>query len=590
MLMHFLIGFICLLLTGCASMPTVSNVSKEMLAERIEILTSDLSSGILAPINSPAIGMFKGRLFFLRFNAGGQVVYQNFDGEPQVLSGDSPFGSNLTHILFHADSSGLIVCWRPKLTRHIEGVGRPGDKLILCRTSTDGITFSKTERLNRRGGAFMPRFASNKKGDIYAVWTDERDGGQNLDLYLNFSRDSGQTWRASDLRMDTGEPGSNPSIDPVLAVDDDNVWLAWNEAGRPATIMIRGSTDRGETWGDPVIVSQEEFSPTGLDMVKLPKHRGGRLVLYWFNQWEFKGAYSDDEGRTWTPFSPLPGFADAAELTIKQTPSGKVYLVAGILPDDKKEDLLFAVSEDGIRFSKPQRLDTNTQHLTTSTNPQIIVDGEDRVLVLWQDLRNFRYNIYYNFSADGGKTWLSEDRFISPEGGLHAYHPRAIPDGAGGFHVIWVGYTNDNRRQGSLYTWRFIPEAPWLKDDSKQPSAARLQLRVAQFWGDRLKANWGGNYDLMDPFFKQTTTREYYIATQFKTIYHDFEIKGAVISENRADVTIRYTFEIPEMLSSAGQKIRIPKRAEEITEEWIWIDGDWYRVFKDIMGGSFVPR
>ncbi|MCL4475418.1 MAG: glycoside hydrolase [Nitrospirae bacterium] len=567
-----------LLLTACATVQR----------DQWTVVSPDYSAGIPSPLSAPAAGMFRGQLYTLHYNAQGQLVYRS-QGQEQVISGESPPGAALTYIVHHADDKGLYVFWRPKLTQPVEGIGKGGDKLIYFRASYDGKTFGKTQRLNTGGGAFEPIVAGNGRGDLYAVWVDERSG-RNSDLYLNVSNDAGRSWKAQDILINAAEPNSKSSVsNPTLAVEGEKCWVAWNE-GKPASVKVRRSSDRGNTWEEVVVASREEEQVVGLTLVKLPAARGNRLALYWFNEHEFLGAYSADEGRTWTRMIPLPKPDRAAELKVALDPSGKVFLVTGVLPEEKKEDLFAAVSEDGIRFSQPVRLDTNLPYVSTSTGPQIAADGKGHVLVAWHDFRNFRSEIYLNYSADGGKSWLKEDQRLQVEGVLHSYYPQIVADGKGGFDLLWIGYGDDQRQQAKIYSTRIVDGKSWqVNKDGKSPSEARLRKRVSRFWSDRLVSNWGGNYDLMDPYFRQITTKEYYIANQFKTIYYNFEIKDVKISENRATVTIKYTLEVPEFVSPSGKKLKVPKRDEEITEEWIWIAGDWFKVFKDIAGGTFVP-
>ncbi len=589
-ILQLTIGFSALTLVACVSLP--GGLSGDVVT-----LSEELSEGPLTPINSPAIARFQGKPVTVYFNARGQVVFHPLGDKPQVISQESPPGAALSSLALRTDDKGVYVSWRAKLKRPVEGVGGPGDKIIYARASQDGRTFGPTRRLNQKGGAFMPFMAGDGQGAVYTAWVDERDG-TNYQIYFNASHDAGLAWQTQDVRLSSGKPGETTSIDPVFAAEANSVWLAWTESARKdnrTALKIRSSSDRGRTWSDPRNISpQEDSTTTGLHLVKLPTERGNRLVLYWFNQNDLSGAYSDDGGRSWKKFSPLPDVdvQGPTELKVTQDPSGRVILVVGFQPDTKKEDLFVAVSEDGVRFGKPVRLDSGPPHMSTSTNPEIVADGGGRILVGWQDLRSFRTGIYLNYSTDGGKTWLGRDVRLSSPGTQHQANLRGLPDGQGGFHLLWVGYADEKRKQAKAYNAHFERGNLPRGADDPAPDEERLRERVARFWTDRTRADWGGNYDLMDPFFRATTTREYYIVNQFKTIYHDFRIKGVKSTGdgNSAAVTVRYAFEIPEMYLSSGKKVSVPKREEEITEEWIWIDRDWYRAFKDTAGNTVVPR
>lgn len=569
-----------LLLAACVGLPP-SNA----------VINPDLPGDRAVPlVNAPKIAMFQGHPVWAHYNAQDHLVFQTLGEKEQVISQDSPPGAALSYLKLHTDASGVYVFWRPKLRRAVDGVGRPGDKVIYMRASQDGKTFGPTLRLNQQGGAFGPTVAGNGRGDLYAVWEDERDGGRNYDIYLNASHDAGRSWAPTDTRLDPGPAGGNISLEPTLAVENDKVFVAWMEGGPPARLMARVSLDGARSWGKPVEVAPDKIGPSGLHLVKLPAERGGRLVIYWFNQQEFWGAYSEDDGSSWKKFNPLPGVTDVAELKVTQDPTGRVLLVAGLLPDQKKEDLIFAVSDDGVRFATPARLDSDAAHASTSTAPEIAADDKGRILVAWHDRRAFRDQVYFNYSLDGGKTWLAQDLSLAGPGVKYMQHPRLTSDGQGGFRAVAVGYDSDKYGQAKSYLYRIVPGEPWPVAAGKPADQERLRERVAKFWGDRTRVDWGGNYDLMDPFYRAGASRDYYVVNQFKTVYHGFEIKDVKLTGNSALATIKYSMEIPEVFLQSGQKVRVPKREEEITEEWIWIDEDWYRVFKDVAGQSFVPR
>ena len=579
--MKWLLIILSLTIASCAA---VIKESKEGAKGAIDnMVAGELSSGLVNLVDAPAIGMFRGEPYILMYNARGELIYKR-GNEEQIISKDGPSNANLTHIVTYADAIGIYVLWRPKLAGKVEGVGEGGDKLIVFRASYDGKTFGKTQRLNDKGGAFMPRVTGNGKGDIYVAWVDERNGGGKYDIYMNISHDSGRTWKEKDLRIDIGEPGSSASTDPTIVAEDDKVWVAWREGmskEEPSNLYARFSSDRGEKWDEPVLIVKEEESSTGLTLIK----KGKAIILYGFDLQGLKLSYSEDGGRSWKVNKP-EGMESVGEIRVLNTPD-KVYLITGIMPDGKKEDIFIFASEDGINFGKPIRLDTNTPYYFTSTWPEAAVDGMGNILVAWHDFRNFRSNIYFNYSTDKGQTWQKQDLIISEKGMRQQYWPKIAADDKGSFYVLWVGYMDDMLEKSGLYMstidiHKISPAAQNVRGEKK------LRERVSQFWGDRILSNWGGNYDLLDPYFRQRTSREYYIANQLKTIYYSFEIKDIKITDNMASVTIKYTHEVPEFISPQGKKLKVPKRDEEITEVWIWIDGDWFRVFKDVKGGSFV--
>jgi hypothetical protein len=92
----------------------------------------------------------------------------------------------------------------------------------------------------------------------------------------------------------------------------------------------------------------------------------------------------------------------------------------------------------------------------------------------------------------------------------------------------------------------------------------------------------------MDHVFRSRVRREAYMGSQGLVKYHDFKIEKLDVTEQVAKATVRYTYEIPELEVISGRPpVKVPTRSEPVTQDWIFVDGDWYVVFKDIMNQSF---
>ena len=87
-------------------------------------------------------------------------------------------------------------------------------------------------------------------------------------------------------------------------------------------------------------------------------------------------------------------------------------LVAVVWQDKRagNEDVYCNVSSDGGKtwWANDVRLNTNSAGHSRSLFPSVAVSGS-RILVAWQDNRSGYADIYYNYSADGGATWLGAD-------------------------------------------------------------------------------------------------------------------------------------------------------------------------------------
>jgi len=91
----------------------------------------------------------------------------------------------------------------------------------------------------------------------------------------------------------------------------------------------------------------------------------------------------------------------------------------------------------------------------------------------------------------------------------------------------------------------------------------------------------------MDPIFRSRVTREAYIGSQGTVKYHEFQLQKVAVTERIAQATVSYTYEVPRIEVAPGRVQSVPKRADPTTQEWIFVDGDWYLVFKDLMNQPF---
>jgi len=564
-------------------------------------VTLDFPEGPLNLPNAPQIGAAGGEALSLRLSPRGDVVLRRGDVEQRVAEG-SRSGGRISLPVLYVDGAGVHTFWRVKLSAPVPEVGNPGDKLIYVRSSTDGgKSFGPPHRLNQQGGAFQPRTAGNGQGAVYAVWADERFGRYHV--YLNRTTDGGKTWQARDTQVDVRPEKEGGAYDPVLAATGDHVWVIWAEGNivasqmqaaapsgkgtkpEPFVLLLRRSTDRGETWSDPVRVVE----PTGQPFSPIVLRASGRLLLYWFTEQGFAGMKSGDDGRTWTavtgfpkaePIGGLTGAVDAA--------SGRIILAYGVDREGQRPALWVTSSPDGMQFDAPMPLPTKTPHLTTAILPQIVPGKDGTVMALWQDFRYIRSTVCARLSKDGGRTWLERDTCLEePPGKFHAFFPKGAADGTGGFFTQWVRYTDDRLHKAEVVLTRVDPGRVPAPPDPREASQARLEERVGGFWKTRVAADWGGSYAFMDPIFRSRVRREAYIGSQGVVKYYDFKIEKLDVTERIAKATVRYTFEIPELEVAPGKRQAVPKRDDPTTQEWVFVDGDWHLVFKDLMNQAF---
>jgi hypothetical protein len=278
---------------------------------------------------------------------------------------------------------------------------------IRSGRSTDGGRTWSAQRIDRGPAtdvASTPALAQGAGTNVFAVWRDNRNGSN--DIFFTRSSDSGATWLATDVRMDTDPAGTHDSQAPSVAADaSGNVYVAWQDV-RTSTrsdIYARRSTDGGATFNaSDVRVETDAYPHDSRNPIALAMPSGGAVVVWLDDRLGRTSVYasrSDDAGATWL----------ASDVRVQSNPPGS----------------------------------TAAQSLTAATSNGI-------VFVAWADDRDLgatttSLDIYANYSLDGGRTYQPNDVRLdqAPAGmGIDSETPFAYSTGGVG-HFVWVDRRSD---------------------------------------------------------------------------------------------------------------------------------------------------
>lgn len=559
-----------LFLAGCASVNVGSEQPVVIKASRFEI-----SESVTTERHANAVEM-------LYFNPDNALTLRRPDGTEQILSDNKGGDVRLAYATLHSDGKALFAIWRPKLVKPIEGVGVNGDKLIYVRTSLDdGKTFGPVHRLNQKGGAFAPLVASNGLGDMYVAYTDERNGG--LDLYLNFSNDRGESWKAEDIKLNDDAQRTS-AIDPSLVSNGNWVHASWLSRGsdQQFKLEVRSSEDRGAHWLTAQVAHSSVSQPGSPAMVRMGTTG---LLLCWADVDAVRCKRSNDQNKTWGDSVTIADSAGTEGLFLSTDPKGQAHLLIVKKPsgDEKARINLFhTFTSDGATFSSLHRLNGGEPFGASTILPKLRFGDDGSAMAVWVDMRYVKPVIAGNYSSNGGASWLAQPIVLAGKVDLYHYFPSISYVSAGQYQIAWQESPDRTLPSSVIGTRTYRQGDPGVTMPT--PNIERLKERVDAFWSAREAVKYDLVYNYMDPFFRETNSQSNYVKTQGLVKYYGHRIVGEPkLTEQKATVQVAYISEVPEIVMR-GKKIVVPKKEVEVPQEWIWVDGDWYLVFLDIMG------
>lgn len=356
---------------------------------------------------------------------------------------------------------------------------RDGTAAIWSNASADGgRTWPDTavKVSDGDGGAVNPALACGTAA-AYVVWEDQRDSEiEKANIYVARTDDAGQSWSAN-LRVGGADDGIFDRVEPAVAVDGNDVHVAWSseENGAP-DIYVASSGDRaasfsapqridggsaGTAWSRAPVIAAGD----GDVVVAWEDRRNGTNDIFLAHSGNSGGSFSEaekvDPGND-NSFSPVVVVADGeayatwhdqvdgeflevylayssnggaswgASERISEGPAGerdsvlpKLALQDGVLHATWFQGMVggyhvvYKRIEGGVPGSQV-RVD-HAPDLAQLTYPEIAASGSN-VAIAWRDDRNAsieeREDLFYAFSSDGGQTWSATDlRIDSHEGG-----------------------------------------------------------------------------------------------------------------------------------------------------------------------------
>ncbi|HXF70843.1 MAG TPA: exo-alpha-sialidase, partial [Thermoflexus sp.] len=206
----------------------------------------------------------------------------------------------------------LILAYRHPQTAYV--MRAPIEQAESARAWSEPIRIS-------RASAYYVELGQGTDGVLHLIWTevvpseaisDKISCAGCSDVFYRSSADGGQTWSAP-INLSRSPYGS---MKPFLWVSSraPRLYVVWQEGydswvgrGSPVGVGWTRSLDGGRTWEAPRLIT----SPVGTPQQPVIGEDGGGQLLMLWRTVEDEALYfqrSSDQGETWSPPQPIPGF------------------------------------------------------------------------------------------------------------------------------------------------------------------------------------------------------------------------------------------------------------------------------------------
>jgi hypothetical protein len=299
--------------------------------------------------------------------------YMRQEAPALAVSGDDVF---LTWALTH-----------PKLTPD-----KPfSNELRLSRSKDGGKTFLPSTLVNDDEQVIGHSFDSihvAPDGAIHMAWIDGREGKKEPGTFVTRSTDHGRTV-AKNLKVD-----ENTCVccrTSLTTWSDGTLYLAWRKVlpGDVRETVVARSTDGGNTYSSPVVVGHDKWVFPGCPHrpASIGTDRLGRLYVVWYTEGIDETpavflAYSDDRGDTFSPKQKLNvskgTFPDHPQMAVD--PEGQLVLVWEEQSPVRREIVMSLSLDRGQTFSAPQKLNEKK-----GQTPTLSMNSKGLAVLAWME-------------------------------------------------------------------------------------------------------------------------------------------------------------------------------------------------------------
>jgi hypothetical protein len=288
----------------------------------------------------------------------------------------------------------------------------------------------------------FPRVAVDSNDNIHIVWEDRSSGPDEIlqEIYYKRTTDGGLTWTAKRLSW-------NPdySTHPCIATDTmGNIHVAWqDETPGNSEIFYRRSTNGGSTWG---ITKRLTWNSSFSEFPSITVDSNGYVHIVWENpisgNVEILYKRSTDGGATWGATKRLTwttGYSERSSLV--NDSNDEMHLIWTDNTPGNDEIFYMKSTDGGSTWTTAKRLTWNTG-FSHSRKGCLSVDSLGRVHVVWHDKTPGNIEVFYKRSTNGGVTWEASKRLTWTSG--DSCQPQITMDSNNDIHIVWYDWPPNN--------------------------------------------------------------------------------------------------------------------------------------------------
>lgn len=239
--------------------------------------------------------------------------------------------------------------------------------------------------------------------NVYAVWQDDRNG--NLDIYFDSFDSNGDSRWGGSKKIETeanNKDQTRPKI--ILNATSSSAYVVWQDnRSDDSDIFIKRFNDLSNSGGPNTLWSPEIKVNTNIDLST-----------------QAKPVITIDDGNN-------------------------TYIAWQDARDANYDIYAQKLSSDGQQLWSDTKINTDST-ITNQLNPDIAIDSNDNIYIVWQDERNGDSDIYIQ-KYDSARTlqWTSGDiRVNSDTGTASQENPAIAISSTDKIYIVWQDYRNSD--------------------------------------------------------------------------------------------------------------------------------------------------